>query len=547
MYISLRLLALILFCFIYVKPAFAQISYSSSSVNFIHRFMLDDNLSFSSPDYDDSKWPVKCSGASDFYFKNGLFGNYIAWHRIHFVIPKNFNIDQMAVFLGAFASADEIFLNGVRIGGEGKLEPQFIDAIKVERVYKLPLNYLKINEENILAIRALNLYWNTELDNIEFGQYPNLLLKKMARESVKKNIESAIAVIYIATFCACLFLYILGAREGEYIFFGFSVLIVMLYTCLDSLFFYEIGLKTAIYELFLHYLSILLPICIISFVFYVYKIDINLWYYVIVFCCFSLVVAVPVLYDDYSYFYCVEIIYILYICVTCCVGICIAVDGCVKNKHEANILFIGCIFLFCIGIWEMLMVLDIIHIKANFVIYIEDYIFLLFIFSMLYALLSRFVRVHNKVKLLTYNIISAHEEERRRLARELHDGFGQNLQAIKLHLHKIGHALTKQNIKKIVNEVTLAIEELRSICTALRPPFLDEMGIGTALKLYAQKFSRATGLNINVKNISDPFLPRPASEIEDNLFRIAQEALNNVAKHSRAENVIISLKRKKKK
>jgi signal transduction histidine kinase len=258
------------------------------------------------------------------------------------------------------------------------------------------------------------------------------------------------------------------------------------------------------------------------------------------------VVAVPVLYDDYSYFYCVEIIYILYICVTCCVGICIAVDGCVKNKHEANILFIGCIFLFCIGIWEMLMVLDIIHIKANFVIYIEDYIFLLFIFSMLYALLSRFVRVHNKVKLLTYNIISAHEEERRRLARELHDGFGQNLQAIKLHLHKIGHALTKQNIKKIVNEVTLAIEELRSICTALRPPFLDEMGIGTALKLYAQKFSRATGLNINVKNISDPFLPRPASEIEDNLFRIAQEALNNVAKHSRAENVIISLKRNKK-
>ena len=138
---------------------------------------------------------------------------------------------------------------------------------------------------------------------------------------------------------------------------------------------------------------------------------------------------------------------------------------------------------------------------------------------------------------LSGRILTAHEEERKRLARELHDGLGQSLLAVKFNLQRVNRELKDRLIDGVIEELSGSMNELRDISTGLRHPFLEEMGIGAALKSFGQKFSEKTGIKVSV---SADTARRPVALIEENLFRIFQEALSNVAKHSGAKNVRVS-------
>jgi PAS domain S-box-containing protein len=151
-----------------------------------------------------------------------------------------------------------------------------------------------------------------------------------------------------------------------------------------------------------------------------------------------------------------------------------------------------------------------------------------------------------ELRALSQRLVDLQESERRDLSRELHDRVGQNLTALSINLGVLKQTFGSRSNDEIdlrledsaaLLESTMAAAE--NLMSDLRPPMLDDHGLLAALDWYAGIFSRRTGIAVSVRG-SDP-AARTAPEVEIGLFRIAQEALNNVAKHAAARGVEVAL------
>jgi PAS domain S-box-containing protein len=147
---------------------------------------------------------------------------------------------------------------------------------------------------------------------------------------------------------------------------------------------------------------------------------------------------------------------------------------------------------------------------------------------------------------LSRRLVEVQESERRVLARELHDKTGQNLTVLNLHLGVIRQQLAprvdaaiRARVEDSMALVDLTAEAVRDVLANLRPPVLEDYGLLAGLRWYGELFSQRAGLVIEVSGAEpSPRLPPGA---ETALFRVAQEALTNVAKHARATRVDVAL------
>ncbi|HXJ08278.1 MAG TPA: PAS domain-containing protein [Burkholderiales bacterium] len=148
------------------------------------------------------------------------------------------------------------------------------------------------------------------------------------------------------------------------------------------------------------------------------------------------------------------------------------------------------------------------------------------------------------VRRLMDRVVIAQESERRRLAEDLHDLIGQNLTALGIDLTALKQRLEASGapdgarLDVMRGLVERTIDAIRGVMTDLRPPELEEFGLAPALRWYAAEFTERTGLKASVAWAGERRLPR---EIELALFRIAQEALTNAAKHSGGTSVQLVL------
>jgi signal transduction histidine kinase len=137
-------------------------------------------------------------------------------------------------------------------------------------------------------------------------------------------------------------------------------------------------------------------------------------------------------------------------------------------------------------------------------------------------------------------VVAAQEEERRRLALELHDETGQALTSILLGLKAIGGAKSKEDAVRAeadVRELVVqALQDVRALAVELRPSALDDFGLGPAVERLAHPFAERSGIETTVETHLEARLP---PEIETTLYRVVQEALSNVVKHSAARHVSI--------
>lgn len=143
---------------------------------------------------------------------------------------------------------------------------------------------------------------------------------------------------------------------------------------------------------------------------------------------------------------------------------------------------------------------------------------------------------------LSRRLLSVQEEERRALARELHDGLGQQLTALKLNLGVLGRSLTnaahQHRIADCLEIVDHTLEHIRDTARDLRPAMLDDLGLSSALHWYARRQVERTGCAIEVQDRIPPLSP----ELETAIFRIVQEAVNNAIRHGQAHCITITVK-----
>jgi signal transduction histidine kinase len=139
-------------------------------------------------------------------------------------------------------------------------------------------------------------------------------------------------------------------------------------------------------------------------------------------------------------------------------------------------------------------------------------------------------------------VVAAQELERRRLARELHDETGQALTSILLGLKPLEDGPGREAVAELHELVVTALQDVRRLAVELRPKVLDDFGLVPALERLAESFGEQTGLKVDFHSaIGEDRLP---SEVETALFRVVQESLTNVVKHSHANRVSIVLTRR---
>ena len=149
------------------------------------------------------------------------------------------------------------------------------------------------------------------------------------------------------------------------------------------------------------------------------------------------------------------------------------------------------------------------------------------------------LRIANEgLRELSGRLMQLQDEERRRIARELHDSIGQLLAAISMNMSAVEPELVKVSpeAKKAFIEnrsfVQQILQGIRTISHLLHPPLLDESGLPSALRWYVEEFGQRSGINVNLE--FSPGFDRFAPELETAVFRIVQEGLGNIHRHSQS-------------
>jgi signal transduction histidine kinase len=177
----------------------------------------------------------------------------------------------------------------------------------------------------------------------------------------------------------------------------------------------------------------------------------------------------------------------------------------------------------------------------------------LWLFSIHYRLLSSELVARQKaeqaarvseeaLRLLTTRLMKLQDEERRKFSRELHDSLGQYLAGAKMNLQ--GYAKKQAPDERLTEAIELldqSIAETRTISYLLHPPLLDEIGLSSAVQWYVEGFSKRSGIKVAIDVPSD--LGRFSSDMEIAIFRIVQECLTNIHRHSSSPTASVKINR----
>lgn len=153
------------------------------------------------------------------------------------------------------------------------------------------------------------------------------------------------------------------------------------------------------------------------------------------------------------------------------------------------------------------------------------------------------------LQMFSRQLIEAQEDERRRIARELHDQIGQVLTAVKMSLHAVQQICNTSEAGSYVKDNIEAVDEalrlVRDLSVDLRPPLLDDLGLITALEWYVDRYVKRTGLQVDLRIELPNQAERFSRELETACFRISQEALTNIVRHANANQILIQLAKNK--
>jgi two-component system sensor histidine kinase UhpB len=169
--------------------------------------------------------------------------------------------------------------------------------------------------------------------------------------------------------------------------------------------------------------------------------------------------------------------------------------------------------------------------------------------AVLESLITELEASNQQLRMTTLRAINAQEDERKRIARSLHDDTGQALSTLIISLERLeqhlplGEDELRQRLETARQLAAGILVELRKIVHGLRPAILDDLGLMPAIRWYARSNLEEAGIQVDV-NMPEERLDLPP-ELKTTLFRIAQEAINNIQRHSQAHKATISIEKNK--
>ncbi len=161
------------------------------------------------------------------------------------------------------------------------------------------------------------------------------------------------------------------------------------------------------------------------------------------------------------------------------------------------------------------------------------------------SMLDRLDTRTRQLRAISERLINAQEDERKRIARRLHDDTGQSLSALIMNLERMESMIPAESsdlLRRMVTARKLAtrtLEDLRNVIYGLRPTMLDDLGLAPAIRWYARSGLDEAGVQVKFDSLDETMRLPP--QVETTLFRIAQEAISNIVRHAHAKSASIAL------
>lgn len=459
----------------------------------------------------------------------------VGWVRLEFRIESPGEIDDPALLVSNPADAEEIHVNGAYIGGGGTVAERFVTVPGPARVVPIPKGLLQPGS-NTLLMKVLFAERNVDLLDGPFriGELDRLRLKAERMRAPAIGMEAAFLTLFGLILAFYTFLILKGVVRSDYLLFiGFTAVYATTFLFGSNLF-HELGLTGPRMEKLHSVLTPLTSLLMLGLVTSVTGAP-----YGLVFRLFAAAAAGFVLMTaamtPLSALYLLSEPRQVYLVLAGLYYLAVSTVALVRRREDAPVILLG-VLVYSVGS----------RIELFWGLQMRDYSMGIFILCMLFALVSRHARMQARLVELSSRLLDAHEEERSRIARDIHDGVGQSLLALKLRLQMLasksgaGAPLPADTLDGLAKDANAIIEEVRRTSMDLRPSFIDSMSLREAVEWYAGAFMERSGIELRVLEGEEP-LPDPPPRVKDNLYRALQEILSNARKHSKATRIDISL------
>ncbi len=495
-----------------------------------------DDLAWAQPGFDDSHWsrldqdPITKLGEM-----GGLEDGFL-WYRLRFQIkPEDLN-QACFLYLGQIQETDVTYLNGVRIGGEGRLGNdwyEFVSAMRKPRSYLLPAALLTPGE-NLVAVRALSLFLPTGLpvEDTKLGPAPLILQEAHEQQRNVERIEVITLTLLLLGTLMAGFLLLTRIEEQQYwVFFSLVVSAATIYY-VDSLLSYSLRLDAAWVKRLVFVAGPVIPMASLRYLSLItgQRFPRIYWWMALL----PVLCALPLMFDQPIEQ--VVLVYDLWFVSFAPIALLLLVylvRGARYQVQQSRPMLFALLAI-CVGLVYGLLGDGTITGDFNPV-----ELGILGMTAILMLAFARRVTLQHKARLrLSVGVLSAQDDERRRIARELHDGLGQRLVAARLLLEAEALKNPGGQLQEVVRELRDTTQELRAIVYGLRPVELGEVSLKSALHSYSQRVHELTGVYVKVFYSHEGGLP---AQVEEHLFRIVQEAVNNATRHGGAREVRVEL------
>lgn len=461
----------------------------------------------------------------------------IGCYRCEFTLDETWRGESLGLWLGRIKSSDEVYLNGERIGGEGVVGQAFVDASRKYRVYPLPSSSLR--ESNTLITRVQNSFlWGGFTDTPRIGAFQELMVERREIEWRIKLIEAVLLGIFMAVLLFWGALAYSGTMDKAEISLGWLILILAAIVALESLLFYDSGWFPQLGGRICVALFLFLPMPVLSFIKAVDSdkqarrfIPFAWWTLFILgtsYLVFGSLTLCVFLYIPYAIL-CLGVLWLL---------IRLALKTSSRRGPEVRFFMLGLVLLaLCLAVDLLL------DMSGSFWSRVPAHVGAVsLVLCITWGMGARFVDTQRSLRLLSRRTLAKQEEERKRIAYELHDGFGQTLLALRLNAQLLrggiadGVEVDVGVLDRLIEETGAGCDRLRDIIRGLRPASLSELGFAPAVRELVNRAADQAGVTVQLEMEDDVVLP---DDVELALYRIAQEAVVNALRHAEAGNIVI--------
>lgn len=496
---------------------------------------VGDDPAWAAPDLDESDWR-RSDGPEPLTLRRYPCRG---WYRLHFTLPAARPEGGWGVVLGRIQTADEVFLNGVFIGGEGVIADRFVDALYKTRVYALPGGLLR-SGGNVLAIRVQSSLDRGGLLNVPavFGDLGALRAATERRAARRKQLEAFFLGMLSVALAFWLVLLVYGVRQSEYLYFGALVGLLAMTFLLESLLWYDAGLATPHTQRLCISLFLLLPLPLLLFgARLVQGVRRARAHKLLAACCAVLSLACLL----GGTLRVVRVAELWWWFILLALGILLLQQAWRLRAWRLSAAPLAvAVGLALFGLFALLEQ----GLPSRMLTAVPFGLFLHAGFASLAASLAcalavRFHHANERLRTLSRQLLVVQEDACKRTASALHNELAPTLAAVKLDLQIFlsKHALTAEG-RRVVEQLAAAIDQARTLSREMHPVAVDHLGLPAALRALAGRLAEVNGWTLRLDLPDAPGLTGPHAAL---LYRMGQELLYNVAKHAEAHHVEVSL------